>query len=354
MAEKSRGNDIPLRPHVKTHQCLEIANLQTGYGAKGLTVSTIGETSVFVIHGFSDVTLAYPIIPDKFPSLVKLTQKAHVNVLVDSPTIITMLDACCIGADIHLNVLVKIDYGHHRCSVEPSKTEALTMAGQIASASHLAFGGILTHAGHAYTAKSKDEIRNIADTEQNVIIEFSEKLQSNGLTLETVSIGSTPTAMAAPKFKKEITEIRPGNYVFDNSQISLDSCHHTDCALSVLTNVVGVQDSHMVVDAGATTLSKDTGTTQTLSSWGYGVVLHPNETTSSADVKIVNLSHEYGKIAFTKPSPPRPFSPGDHLRIIPNHSCHPTNLYDQYNVVDDNRVIATWPIYRTRLSSKLV
>jgi D-serine deaminase-like pyridoxal phosphate-dependent protein len=193
---------------------------------------------------------------------------------------------------------------------------------------------------------------NIAKTEQDVMIQFTEKLRSEGIDHEIVSIGSTPTTRLAPQFKEGITEIRPGNYVFfDNSQVTLGACQITDCSLSVLASVVSVQDSHIVVDAGATTLSKDAGATHVSSSQGYGVVHKPDDATSMAEAQIVSLSQEHGKIKFANKALHRSFSPGDHLQIIPNHSCLTANLFNHYNVVDDNRVIASWTIHRERLSS---
>ena len=58
----SRG--LALRPHVKTHKCVEIARLQLSAGAVGLSVATVGEAEVFAYtvaeHG-KDLLIAYPV-----------------------------------------------------------------------------------------------------------------------------------------------------------------------------------------------------------------------------------------------------------------------------------------------------
>ncbi len=354
MAEKAHKNKICLRPHIKTHKCLEIANLQREHGATGITVSTLGEASTFVNHGFTDVTLAYPIIPDKFPCLDALAQQAQLNLVTDHPAMVPLLEAYTIASNLQLTVLLKIDCGYHRCGVDPTDSRAISLVKQIDDAPTLTFGGILTHAGHAYNARSPQEIRTIADAEQEVILQFSETLQRHGFSPEIVSIGSTPTARLATDFKKGITEIRPGNYVFfDNTQVSLGVCQLTDCALSVLTSVVSVQDTHVVVDAGATVLSKDAGATHIFSNQGYGVVLTADKENTAQQALITNLSHEHGKITFKDKTQHQSFSPGDHLRIIPNHSCLTANLFAHYYVVEGNRIITTWPIHRDRISSPL-
>ncbi len=47
-AEWATTHRLALRPHVKTHKSPEIARLQLGQGAVGLTVATLGEAEVFV------------------------------------------------------------------------------------------------------------------------------------------------------------------------------------------------------------------------------------------------------------------------------------------------------------------
>jgi D-serine deaminase-like pyridoxal phosphate-dependent protein len=352
MAEKARSSRVALRPHIKTHKCIEIGNLQTEHGAQGITVSTPGEAKAFINAGFSDLTLAFPIIPDKIPHILKLAQQASLNLLVDHPSTITTLEAACIAAEQQLNVLLKVNCGYPRCGIDPSQSEAITIAKQINDASHLTLSGILTHAGHAYYAPSRAAVVAVAKEEQEVMLQFAQRLQSEGLAPETVSIGSTPTTIVTHQFEPGITEIRPGNYAFfDNTQVMLGVCQLSDCALSVLASVVSVQSDYIIVDAGATALSKDAGAIQIALDQGYGVVLSTIDGDTPAQAKVVSLSQEHGKIQFTDPSSHASFTPGDHIRIITNHSCLTANLFDHYYVTDRNRVTTAWQIHRDRLAT---
>ncbi len=351
MADKARKSRVALRPHIKTHKCIEIANLQTEYGAQGITVSTSGEAEAFINAGFSDLTLAFPLIPNKIPHALKLAQRASLSVLVDHPSIITALEAGCIAADQTMTVLLKVNSGYPRCGIDPKQHGSIALAQQINDASHLTFGGILTHAGHAYYSKSRAELSSIAEEEQNIMLQFAQRLQAEGLDPHTVSIGATPTATITDRFQEGITEIRPGNYVFfDNTQVMLGVCKLTDCALSVLASVVSVQSDYIVIDAGASTLSKDVGASHINPNQGYGVVLASIHGEAPAQAKIVSLSHVHGKIQFDDHSS---FTPGDLIRIIPNHSCLTTSLFGHYYVIDDNRVTDTWQIRRERLGTQI-
>jgi D-serine deaminase-like pyridoxal phosphate-dependent protein len=54
VAERAAAAGVALRPHAKTHKCLQIARLQRAAGAAGLTVATVGEAEVFVEAGFDE------------------------------------------------------------------------------------------------------------------------------------------------------------------------------------------------------------------------------------------------------------------------------------------------------------
>ena len=320
---------------------------------KGITVSTIGEALAFIEGGFFDITSAFPPTPEKIPALLEITKQASLKIIVDNASIVDKLESRCAEAKTELEVLLKVDCGYHRCGVDPAKKESLQLAQSIDKAPHLQFRGILTHAGHAYNANTTEEVTQVAMEEQKIMIQFAERLQDKGLSPDVVSIGSTPTCTMARGFMKGITEIRPGNYVFfDAAQAALGSCSLSDCALTVLTSIVSVQPGHIVVDAGATALSKDSGATHINQEKSYGVVLKElNSTFPANELQIIALSQEHGKILLRKESSLNSFKPGDRLRIIPNHSCLTANLFDRYYVVDESEVTTVWSVQRQRFSN---
>ena len=56
-------HNLDVRPHVKTHKCLEVGRRQVDAGAIGITAGTVGEAEVFAAAGFEDIFLAYPVWP---------------------------------------------------------------------------------------------------------------------------------------------------------------------------------------------------------------------------------------------------------------------------------------------------
>src|SRR5437899_12828014 len=82
MAERATRLGVALRPHAKTHKCVELGRRQLAAGARGLTVSTTVEAEVFARAGVRDLTWAFPIEPGHIPHIRQLAHASGVNVPV--------------------------------------------------------------------------------------------------------------------------------------------------------------------------------------------------------------------------------------------------------------------------------
>ena len=124
MAARARQLGVALRPHAKTHKCVELARLQLGRGARGLTVSTLVEADVFVRAGFGDLTWAFPIDPSHVPHACRIAAEtgATLRVVVDDQNTARAL------AESGLHVWLKVDCGYHRAGVDPGSPYALKVA----------------------------------------------------------------------------------------------------------------------------------------------------------------------------------------------------------------------------------
>ena len=205
---------VRLRPHIKTHKCIEIAQLQTNGHSGAITVSTLAEARSFAAHGFSDITYAVPIDPGKFSQAVELACRGtKLSLLTDDIEIPALLNDAARKARVNFDVYLKIDCGYHRCGVDPNGPEALAIPQRVGESSHLRFAGILTHAGHSYHACSREQLLNIARQERSVMVECARRLESQGMSVPVISIGSTPTITQIDDLAG-IQEVRPGNYIF--------------------------------------------------------------------------------------------------------------------------------------------
>lgn len=341
----AKQNDVRLRPHIKTHKCIEVARIQTDGHDGAITVSTLAEARAFAKHGFSDITYAVPIERGKFDEAVEILRGGvKLNLLTDDAETAKQLDEAAGYAGIKIDVFLKIDCGTHRVGVEPYTAEALEIPRQISDAANLNFAGILTHAGHSYNAKSKEEILEVARHERDSMVELSEKLRDAGIEVPTVSIGSTPTISCVDHLRG-IDEIRPGNYAFfDAFQATLGSCAFEDTALTVFAAVIHKGKNRIVIDAGAIALSKDRGPVGLDPACGYGHVLdlEGNET----GMRVTSLSQEHGEIEIADDGMLERFKVGSRLRILANHSCLTAAQHSHYNVIENDNIVDRWEIHR--------
>lgn len=288
-------NGVRLRPHIKTHKCIEVARIQAAGHDGAITVSTLAEARVFSANGFSDITYAVPIEPGKFSDAIDILRSGvKLNLLTDSTEAAKMLDEAAGHAGVKFDVFVKIDCGTHRVGVEPHTAEAVEIPKQLSDAKNLHFAGILTHAGHSYDVKTVEEIKTVARHERDVMVEHAAKLRGLGIEIPTVSIGSTPTINHIDHLDG-IDEVRPGNYIFfDNYQATLGICGFDDCALTVLAAVVhrDALRRKIVIDAGGIAMSKDRGPVGLDPDCGYGRVLDLDGVETG--LRLDSLSQEHG------------------------------------------------------------
>src|SRR5215212_10139626 len=347
MSARIRELGASLRPHVKTHKCVEVARIQTEGGTGGITVSTLAEARAFAAHGFRDITYAVPIEPGKFDEAIELSKLCERFALItDDAGIPPLLDDAARRAGVTLDLFMKVDCGYHRCGVEPERPEALEIPRRIADAKNLRFAGILTHAGHSYHARSRAELLAIARRERDLMAEFAARLRSDGVEVPTVSVGSTPTATHYEHLEG-VDEARPGNYIFfDAFQATLGRCAFADCALTVLSAVVHRDRARrkVVLDAGAIALSKDRGPVELDSSCGYGRVLDLDGNDTGA--RVGPLSQEHGEVLVEDASLFDNLRVGSRVRVLANHSCLTAAQHAHYHVVEGANVIDRWEIHR--------
>src|SRR5687768_629200 len=347
MSDVATRTGVRLRPHIKTHKCIEVAKIQTAGHSGAITVSTLAEGRAFAKHGFNDITYAVPIERGKFSDAIELLKTGvKLNLLTDDSDTVLALDKFAGDADVVFDVFVKVDCGTHRVGVEPDSEEAIAIPRLLSDAANLNFAGILTHAGHSYNARSDDEIVDVARHERDSMVELAARIGRQGIAVPTVSVGSTPT-MSTIDHLDGVDEIRPGNYIFfDAYQATLGSCGFEDTALTVLTAVVHRDTARrrLVVDAGAIALSKDRGPVAIDPGCGYGHVLdvEGNET----GMRVTGLSQEHGEIEAGDSASFDRFKVGDRLRVLANHSCLTAAQHSHYHVVENGEIVDRWEIHR--------
>jgi D-serine deaminase-like pyridoxal phosphate-dependent protein len=345
MAERIDRLGARLRPHVKTHKCVEAARLQVRGHFGGITVSTLAEARFFAAAGFRDLTYAFPIPLSRIEEAAELSRGVDtLNLLLDHERTFRELEACAAAKGICFPVFLKVDCGYHRAGVDPTREESAALAAKLAESPHLDFRGLLTHAGHSYDCHSREEIAVVACEEREVMVGFAQKLRQAGVQVAEVSVGSTPT-MSVTESLEGVTEARPGNYAFyDGYQAAIGSCSPGDLALSILVTVVGQypERNQLVINGGGLAFSMDPGPRHVDPDCGYGTFFTDDGLRPLPDLRLVSISQEHGKVRGLTAVDFDAIAIGARLRVAPNHSCLASALYDRYHVVRGGEIVDEW------------
>jgi len=345
MSQRVKQFGADLRPHIKTHKCIEVARIQTAGHSGAVTVSTLAEARAFAANRFTRITYAIPIEPGKFAEAIAISRDCELSLITDDVDVPNQLNEAAKQANVHLNLFLKVDCGYHRCGVEPTNPQALEICRRISNASNLRFAGILAHAGHSYNCQTKADVLALAKHERDVMTGFAEALRKDVGEVPIVSIGSTPTITSVDHLDG-IDEVRPGNYIFfDAFQATLGSCSLDDCALTVLASVVHRDRVRrkVIIDAGAIALSKDRGPVGLNPDCGYGRVL--NLAGEDLNLTVSEMSQEHGVIMAKDENTFDRLRVGSRVRVLANHSCLTAAQHSCYNVLEGENVVDQWKIH---------
>ncbi len=173
---------LSLRPHAKTHKSPIVAKWQLDRGAAGICCAKVGEAEVFAAAGVDNIRLPYPVHPSNATRLSELMKEATLSIIVDHLDVARAWSDWMQRAGRTLDVLVKVDVGFHRCGIDP-ENGALGFIQQVASMRGLRLRGLLSHAGHAYSATSEQELCDIARREAETLIRLRAQAAASGIDL---------------------------------------------------------------------------------------------------------------------------------------------------------------------------
>ncbi len=309
---------IANRPHIKTHKLVYWARRQLAEGACGITCQTLGEAEPMADAGIGDIFISYPILgARKLARLMAIAARATVSVAVDSLDAVAGLREAAARAGVSLGVVVECDTGTGRCGVQTPQAAA-ALARAIADSPPLRFLGLMAYpkaGGRLATAAFLARAKALCE--------------ADGHRVAVVSSGGTPD-WALDEGLSGLTEYRAGTYLYnDRSLVARGTCGFADCALTVLATVISRPTAmRAIIDAGSKALSSDL-----LGLDGYGYI------SEYPDAMIPQLNEEHGYVQLAAPSPHPAI--GEVVRVVPNHACVVTNLFDRVVFIRGDTVLGS-------------
>jgi len=314
---------VKLRPHTKTHKSSYFAKMQVAAGAEGVTVAKPGEAEVLAAAGIDDILIAYPLVgPHKIARLEALLPKLRrLIVSLDSFEVAEGISNLGERLGRPIEVYAEINTGQNRVGRTPG-ADATAFCMGLSRFPGIRLVGVMSHAGLAASAATKDEVLRIIDRE---ITELSALKSVLGRPDLEISVGATPSARLVGH-QTGVTELRPGTYIFmDRKSMSIGIATEADCAMRVLTTVVShAAPDRAIVDAGSKSL-----TSEAHPDGGFGHVV------GMPGIKVKGLSEEHGWLDVSTPTH---LKVGQRLLIIPNHVCPAVNQFDRVYGIRNGKV----------------
>jgi len=318
---------MQLRPHVKTHKSVRIGWMQLEAGAAGLTAGNLSEAEIFAAAGCQSILIAYPLwaVGAKAKRLKRLVHATRLSVGADSEAGVDRLAEAVGESAGSLGIVVEVDCGARRSGVPADQAGALAAYARDRGLDPM---GVFTYPGHGGSA---DAAEGAAADQAEALNRAVCSLDEHGIEARVVSAGSTPTAQFSTD--SVITEIRPGEYVFnDCDNLLIGDCEASDIGLFVASTVVSDQGhEHVIVDAGTKALSREGDRER-----GFAQV-------PSCDGRLSALNEYHGFLQLPE-NGTRP-TVGQSVAIVPNHVCPIVNSFDELIIANsDGELIDRWPV----------
>jgi D-serine deaminase-like pyridoxal phosphate-dependent protein len=315
---------VSLRPHAKTHKCLEISRLQIESGAAGITTATIWEASALAAAGIGDILIANQVVGSaKIVLAAQIAGVCDLTVVIDDVRNARELAAAAVAEGTSIGFLVDVDVGMGRCGVRTPE-QAQILAEQASVLAGLRFRGLMGYEGHCVRQQDREQRMSKTLMAMERLIQAVQAIELAGLTVDIVSAGSTGTYDLTGDVAR-VTELQAGSYVFSDTAYA-PIVPEFRIALTVLATVISRWDTVLVLDCGTKSIAVELALPQIL---GHEAI-----------PRYVAEEHAVFDV-------PRDCSLdlGDRVNVISGHCCGTTNLHAVHHVVADTQIVDVWPIF---------
>lgn len=328
MQEEADDCGCKLRPHIKTHKMPYFANMQLAHGAAGITCAKVSEAEIMADGGAQDIFIAYPMVGEfRVRRVIALGKRVKRLILgVDSMECARPLNEAAKEAGLILEVRLEVDTGAKRTGVV--RTEAATLAAEIAALTSLKLTGIYTFKSLVFQDEPTEDPEKAAEEEGLLMEQIAHEIRTAGIPIEEISAGSTPTGMGVARSGK-VNEIRPGTYIFKDYMLCKErSAKMEDIAVRIYATVVSTPcKEYAIIDGGTKTFPMDILLDVPPYHYpGYALV-EGNE-----DLRLRRLNEEHGILISQKGD--TGLCVGDMVCLIPIHVCTAVNMQNHVYLHD--------------------
>lgn len=327
------GSADRLRPHCKTHKTREIARLLLDVGVTKQKCATLAEAEMLAECGVPDVLLAYNLVGPNTRRLAQLLQKyphCRFGTLVDHPDGARALSAAMQAAGQTVGVLIDMDVGQHRTGIAPG-ADAVQLYTMLAELPGLTPRGIHVYDGHNHQS-------NLAERESAVrrqleaVLAFRAEVEKKGLPAPLFVAGGTPTFPIFARLDIAGLECSPGTCILHDHGYGsrfLDMTGFVPAAVLLSRVISKPTPVRLTLDLGYKAIASDPPAGKRL------ILLNVPEYEAV-------LQNEEHLVIETDTADQFPI--GAEIYAVPTHICPTCALHQQAYVVEQGRLVETWPI----------
>jgi D-serine deaminase-like pyridoxal phosphate-dependent protein len=320
-----------LRPHIKTHKCREILDMQTASGVSRVKCATPKEVHLAAQAGVRDILLAYPIVGPLARHVAAIQRdypELMLHVLVDHPAQVEPLAKACVTASVEVGVMVDVNSGMNRTGIEAGAA-AIALVEKIRSSRGIRFSGLHSY-GSPPAPGGPDERASVYRRALQTVIDTRKALEGSGIHVPRVVAGnSMDFALAATM--PGIDEVSPGTWIlWDKGYETLLPDQFSYAALVVGRVISRPTSTLFAVDAGYKSVSADPA------------IPHA-QVLSVPGSEVIGRWEEHLLVCLPAPS----LQPvvGEVVYVVPVHVCSTVNMWDEAVVVDSRgEIVGRWEI----------
>lgn len=330
---KRVGSADALRPHVKTHKCPQVVQMQMQAGIGKFKCATIAEAEMLARCGARDVLLAYPIVGpncERLLAFVKQYPACRISILVDHPAALEQLAGVLTRGEAIVGAYIDLDVGQHRTGIAAGP-DAARLYQSLARHKCLVADGFHVYDGHNHQEAAHDREEAVRTLLQPVL-DMRAALEKEGVRVPHVIVGGTPTFPVFSRLKIDGLECSPGTCVLHDHGYGsrfTDMPEFIPAAL-LLTRVISKPTAQRVtLDLGYKAVASDPPAGKRC------ILLNVPE----YEPVLQNEEH----FVIETPQANR-LQPGDVIYAVPTHICPTVALHQEAYVVEGGRARERWAI----------
>ena len=324
---KGMINDVGrLRPHVKTHKCLEITHMLIDAGIHKFKCATIAEAEMLGLAKAKDVLLAYQPIGEninRFFKLIAQYSDTSFGCLVDNIETASAIADMAVSENKVVDVYIDLNVGMNRTGILPELAHGLVAA--LLKLPNINIKGLHAYDGHIHD--SSIDVRS--QKSEPIIAQLRHLKETLGIGDLTVIAGGTPTF---PVYARHTDfDCSPGTFIlWDKGYQDAFAEQQFNTAALVISRIVSKPTKDLIcTDLGHKAVAAE----KELKNRVFFL--------NAPQLDVQSQSEEH---LVLKAENPGNFKVGDMLYGLPYHICPTVALHEKALCVGDNQSLKYWDI----------